>query len=109
MMAESSAKRMNVFERYLTLWVALCIAAGTFIGSRWPGLAGWFDRFTVAQISIPVAVLIWLMIYPMMLKVDFASIKRVGERKQGLVVTTSPCFFSPTRLSEAKSICSIIG
>lgn len=87
-MTERSGKRMNVFERYLTLWVALCIAAGTFIGNQWPGLAEWLDRFTVAQISIPVAVLIWLMIYPMMLKVDFASIRRVGERKQGLVVTT---------------------
>jgi len=87
-MAGSSAKRMSVFERYLTLWVALCIGAGTFIGSQWPGVAEWLGRFTVAQISIPVAVLIWLMIYPMMLRVDFASIKRVGERKQGLVVTT---------------------
>ncbi len=87
-MSATSAKRMSVFERYLTLWVALCIAAGTLIGSRWPGLAEFFDRFTVAQISLPVAILIWLMIYPMMLKVDFASVKRVGERKQGLVVTT---------------------
>jgi len=87
-MSEASSKRMNVFERYLTLWVALCIAAGTLLGSRFPGLAEFFDRFTVAQISIPVAVLIWLMIYPMMLKVDFASVRRVGERKQGLVVTT---------------------
>lgn len=81
-------KKMSIFERYLTLWVALCIAAGTFIGSRWPELAVWLDRFTVAQISIPVAVLIWLMIYPMMLRIDFASIKGVRERKRGLVVTT---------------------
>lgn len=87
-MPESAGKRMSVFERYLTLWVALCIAAGTLIGSRWPGVASWLNRFTVEQISLPVAVLIWLMIYPMMLQIDFASLKRVGEKKQGLVVTT---------------------
>jgi ACR3 family arsenite transporter len=87
-MAESSAKRMSFFERYLTLWVALCIAAGTLIGSKWPGIADTLSRFTYAEISIPVAILIWLMIYPMMLQIDFASIKRVGERRNGLVVTT---------------------
>ncbi len=81
-------KHMGFFERYLTLWVAICIAVGTFIGSRWPGVADWLDQFTVEQISLPVAVLIWLMIYPMMLQIDFASLKRVGEKKQGLVVTT---------------------
>lgn len=84
----SKKKRMGFFERYLTLWVALCIAAGTFIGSMWPATATWLSQFTYAQISIPVAVLIWLMIYPMMLQIDFAAIKRVGEKKQGLVVTT---------------------
>ncbi|MDZ4654731.1 MAG: ACR3 family arsenite efflux transporter [Coriobacteriia bacterium] len=81
-------KRMGVFERYLTLWVALCIVAGTTVGNVWPQVADWLSKFTYAQISIPVAVLIWLMIYPMMLQIDFASLKRVGERKQGLVVTT---------------------
>jgi len=83
-----SRKRMGVFERYLTLWVAACIAVGTFIGNSWPGVASWLSKFTYAEISLPVAVLIWLMIYPMMLQIDFASIKRVGERKNGLVVTT---------------------
>jgi ACR3 family arsenite transporter len=81
-------KRMGVFERYLTLWVALCIAVGTLIGNSWPGVADTLSRFTYAQISIPVAVLIWLMIFPMMLQIDFASTRRVGERKNGLVVTT---------------------
>ncbi len=84
----SGKKRMGFFERYLTLWVVLCIAAGTFIGNAWPGISQWLSRFTYAQISIPVAVLIWLMIYPMMLQIDFASLKRVGEKKQGLIVTT---------------------
>ena len=86
--AAPEKKRMGVFERYLTLWVALCIAAGTLIGNAWPGVATALSKFTYAQISIPVAVLIWLMIYPMMLQIDFASIKRVGEKRNGLVVTT---------------------
>ncbi len=81
-------KRMSFFERYLTVWVALCIVAGTMIGSLWPGTAEWLDGFTVSSISLPVAVLIWLMIFPMMLQIDFASIRRVGERRNGLVVTT---------------------
>ncbi len=81
-------KRMGFFERYLTLWVALCIGAGTAIGNTWPETADTLSKFTYAQISIPVAVLIWLMIYPMMLQVDFASIRQVGEKRGGLVVTT---------------------
>jgi ACR3 family arsenite transporter len=85
--APPEKKRLGLFERYLTLWVALCIAAGTLVGNAWPKTATWLSQFTYAQISIPVAVLIWLMIYPMMLQIDFASIKRVGEKKQGLVVT----------------------
>ncbi|MBE0475652.1 MAG: ACR3 family arsenite efflux transporter [Coriobacteriia bacterium] len=85
---EPKAKRMSVFERYLSLWVALCIVAGTAIGYAWPGFADALSRLQYARISIPVAVLIWLMIYPMMLQIDFASLRRVGERKQGLIVTT---------------------
>ncbi len=85
--APAEKKRLGVFERYLTLWVVLCIAAGTLIGNAWPKTAAWLSQFTYAQISIPVAVLIWLMIYPMMLQIDFASIKRVGEKKRGIIVT----------------------
>jgi len=86
--ATPERKRLGVFERYLTLWVALCIGAGTLIGNTWPGVATTLSRFSYAQISIPVAVLIWLMIFPMMLQIDFASLKRVGARRNGLVVTT---------------------
>jgi len=86
--AATKERRIGFFERYLTLWVILCIAAGTLIGNGWPGVATALSKFTYAQISIPVAVLIWLMIYPMMLQIDFASLKRVGEKKQGLIVTT---------------------
>ena len=82
-------RRMGFFERYLTLWVVLCIAAGTAHRQlRGPAWRRGCRRFTYAQISIPVAVLIWLMIYPMMLQIDFASLRRVGEKKQGLIVTT---------------------
>lgn len=91
MTAEASKavkKRIGFFERYLSVWVVLCIVAGTLIGNAWPKVATALSKFTYAQISIPVAVLIWLMIYPMMLQIDFASLKRVGEKKQGLVVTT---------------------
>jgi arsenite transporter len=81
-------KRMGFFERYLTLWVALCIIAGTAIGYRMPEVADALSAYTYAQISIPIAVLIWLMIFPMMLQIDFASVRRVGEKRQGLVITT---------------------
>jgi len=81
---------MNVFERYLSLWVALCMVLGVAIGKLFPGITGTLRAMQfgeVSQINIPIAVLIWLMIYPMMLKVDFASIKNVGSRPAGLLVT----------------------
>ncbi len=79
---------MNVFERYLSLWVLLCIAAGTAIGRFLPAIPDFLSRLEYARVSIPVAVLIWLMIYPMMLKVDFAGIVNAGKRPKGLTVTT---------------------
>src|SRR5512136_2052992 len=81
---------MNVFERYLTLWVALCMVVGVVLGKALPGLTGALRALEFgsgSHINAPVAVLIWLMIYPMMLKIDFASIARVGRRPRGLVVT----------------------
>jgi len=86
----TAAKRMNVFERYLTVWVAACMVVGVAIGKLFPGLTGavrGMEFGSGSQINIPIAVLIWLMIYPMMLKIDFASIARVGQRPRGLVVT----------------------
>ncbi|HEY0591408.1 MAG TPA: ACR3 family arsenite efflux transporter [Thermoanaerobaculia bacterium] len=83
-------KRMNVFERYLSLWVALCMVAGIVLGKLLPGAVRALQRLEFgsgSQINIPIAVLIWLMIYPMMLKIDFGSIVRVGQRPQGLLVT----------------------
>ncbi len=78
---------IGFFEKYLTLWVVLCMAAGILIGRYLPGIPALLGRFEYARVSIPIAVLIWLMIYPMMLKVDFQSIRNVGKNPKGLFVT----------------------
>ena len=84
------SKKMNVFERYLTLWVALCMVLGVIVGKSFPGLVEALQKMEIGEgshINGPIAVLIWLMIYPMMLKIDFASLKGVGKRPKGLLVT----------------------
>ena len=78
---------LGVFEKYLTLWVAACIIAGIAIGKYLPAFPAALGKLEYANVSLPVAVLIWLMIYPMMLKIDFQSIKNVGKNPKGLVVT----------------------
>jgi len=78
---------MSIFERYLTLWVALCIVAGILLGQIFPGLFHAFGGLEVAQVNLPVAVLIWLMIIPMLLKIDFAALGRVREHWRGVGVT----------------------
>ncbi len=80
-------KSMGFFERYLTVWVALCMFVGILIGKFMPQIPALFNKFEYANVSIPMAILIWLMIYPMMLKVDFQSIKNVGKNPKGLFVT----------------------
>ncbi len=78
---------MSVFERYLSLWVALCIAAGIALGKLWPDLFETLASWQAANVNFVVAVLIWAMVFPMMIGVDFASLRRIGERPKGLVVT----------------------
>ncbi len=78
---------IGFFERNLTLWVAGCMVVGVLIGVYLPQVPAFLSRFEVASVSIPVAILIWLMIYPMMLKVDFESIRHVGDNPKGLYVT----------------------
>lgn len=78
---------MTLFERYLTLWVALCILAGIGLGHVMPGPFQAVGRLEVAQVNIPVAVLIWLMIIPMLLKIDFGALHRVKEHWRGIGVT----------------------
>jgi ACR3 family arsenite transporter len=83
-------KRLNTFERYLSLWVAACMIVGVLIGKMLPGLIESLRQFEFgegSQINVPIAVLIWLMIIPMMMKVDFVSIRDVGKRPRGLFVT----------------------
>jgi arsenite transporter len=78
---------LGTFERYLTVWVALCIIAGIVLGRLLTAPFQLLGRLTVAQVNIPVAVLIWLMIVPMLLKVDFAALHRVAEHWRGIAVT----------------------
>ena len=78
---------MGLFERFLSVWVGLCIVAGVVLGSVLPALFETFAGLEYANVNIPVAILIWLMIYPMMVQVDFSSLRKVGERPQGLVLT----------------------
>jgi arsenite transporter len=84
---KASARELGVFSRYLTVWVALCIVAGVAIGQFLPTVPETLARFTYAQVSIPVAILIWLMIYPMMVQIDFASVLGVRRQPKGLTIT----------------------
>jgi ACR3 family arsenite transporter len=86
-MSDASKVKLGFFAKYLSLWVALCIALGVAIGYFLPAVPAFLGKFEYARVSIPVAILIWLMIYPMMLKVDFTSIKNAGKKPKGLVVT----------------------
>lgn len=78
---------MSFFEKYLTIWVVLCMAAGILIGKLLPGIPEFLGRFEYSNVSVPIAILIWVMIYPMMMKVDFKSVKNVGMNPKGLYVT----------------------
>lgn len=78
---------IGFFERYLTIWVALCIVTGIAVGQYIPAIPETLSKFEYANVSIPVAILIWLMIYPMMLKVDFQSVKNVGRKPKGIIIT----------------------
>lgn len=78
---------INVFQKYLTVWVILCMVIGILIGEYLPGIPAFLNQFEYAKVSVPMAILIWLMIYPMMMKVDFQSIKNVGKNPKGLFVT----------------------
>ena len=78
---------MGLFERYLSVWVALCIASGVLLGTVMPSIFAVFASLEYAHVNLLVAVLIWLMIYPMMIQVDFSALKDVGKRPKGIVLT----------------------
>ncbi|MFV8782600.1 ACR3 family arsenite efflux transporter [Microbulbifer sp. SA54] len=80
---------MGLFERYLSVWVGLCIVAGLALGSFAPGLFHAIAAMEVAHVNLPVALFIWVMIYPMMVQVDFSSIRDVGRKPKGLLLTLS--------------------
>jgi ACR3 family arsenite transporter len=83
----TSDKHIGFFEKYLSLWVAICIAVGIAIGNFAGGSIQILSNMEISNVNIPVAILIWLMIYPMMLQIDFSSIKNVGKRPKGLILT----------------------
>lgn len=78
---------MGIFERFLSVWVGLCIATGLLLGIWLPGLFQWFAQQEIAHVNLPVALFIWVMIYPMMIQVDFSSIKDIGKKPKGLALT----------------------
>jgi ACR3 family arsenite transporter len=86
-MNEKKVFGIGFFDKYLTLWVAACMVVGVLIGRFLPAVPGFLGRFEYANVSIPIAILIWIMIYPMMMKVDFKSIRNVGKNPKGLFVT----------------------
>src|SRR5690554_4160270 len=87
--ATSAAEGMGLFERYLSVWVALAIVAGVLLGQLAPAVPATLSRFEYAQVSIPVAILIWAMIFPMMAQIDFSAVLGVRRQPKGLIVTTT--------------------
>ncbi|HKL78684.1 MAG TPA: ACR3 family arsenite efflux transporter [Gammaproteobacteria bacterium] len=87
--APEVSEGMGRFERYLTVWVALAMVAGVALGQLVPAVPAALSQLKVAQVSLPVAVLIWAMIFPMMVQIDFSSILGVRRQPKGLVVTTA--------------------
>ena len=86
-MENKNSQGIGFFQKYLSVWVALCMVAGVVLGKFLPGVPAFLGKFEYAKISIPMAILIWVMIYPMMLKVDFQSIKNIRNNPKGLYVT----------------------
>ncbi len=78
---------ISTFQRYLSVWVLLCMVIGVLIGHFIPAIPGFLGKLEISGISIPIAVLIWVMIYPMMMKVDFQSVRQIGKNPKGLFVT----------------------
>jgi len=86
-MSKDKNTGISFFEKYLSIWVMLCMVLGVLIGKYLPSIPNFLGKFEYANVSIPIAILIWIMIYPMMMKVDFKSVKNVGKNPKGLFVT----------------------
>jgi ACR3 family arsenite transporter len=87
-LSKQKTQGISFFEKYLTIWVLLCMTAGILIGKFLPSIPAFFGKFEYAQVSMPIAILIWIMIYPMMMKVDFQSIKNVRKNPMGLIISS---------------------
>jgi ACR3 family arsenite transporter len=87
-LSSKKTEGISFFEKYLTIWVLLCMAAGILIGKYLPEIPAFLEKNQYAQQNIPIAILIWIMIYPMMMKVDFQSIKNVGKRPLGIFISS---------------------
>ena len=87
-MSKEKTQGIGFFEKYLTIWVLLCMAAGILIGRFLPGIPSVLDKMQFAGQNIPIAVLIWIMIYPMMMKINFQSIKNVGKHPLGIIISS---------------------
>lgn len=86
-MSKKGTQGIGFFQKYLPIWVALCMVVGVLIGKFLPGIPTFLNKFEYAKVSVPTAILIWVMIYPMMMKVDFKSIKNIRKNPKGLYVT----------------------
>lgn len=84
---KSENKQMDSFQKYLSFWVVVCMVVGILIGKYLPVIPEFLNQFEYAKVSVPMAILIWIMVYPMMMKVDFKSIKKVKENPKGLYIT----------------------
>lgn len=84
---KTSKKKIEFFEKYLTLWVAICIIFGIAIGSIAPDSTTYLSSLEIYKVNIPIAILMWMMIYPMMLQIDFTSIKKISQKPKGIVLT----------------------
>ena len=86
-MSQEKQEGISFCNCYLTVWVFLCMAAGVLLDKAAPSVTAFLGNMTIAGISIPIAILIWVMIYPMMMKVDFESVREIGKNPKGLIVT----------------------
>ncbi|MGB1541448.1 MAG: arsenic resistance protein, partial [Cycloclasticus sp.] len=86
-MTELPEKNLSIFERYLSVWVVLCIGGGIFLGKIAPGVATTLNDFSIYQVSIPIAVCLFFMMYPIMLKIDFAQVLKSAKTPKPVMLT----------------------
>lgn len=91
-MSNEQSSGIGFFHKYLTVWVAACMVVGVLIGKFLPIIPEFLGQFEYANVSIPTAILIWIMIYPMMMKVDFQSVKDVCNQKKRVEILRKPIF-----------------